>query len=349
MASSIKIKDNIIAKSWTGANPATNGIFIENNGAVLVQASSAIPAGGLGASGGLFYGITNDAASEVVVYSQLSTEISRASSAETSLSTGLSSEISRASSAETSLSTGLSTEVSRASSAETSLSTGLSTEVSRASSAETSLSTGLSTEVSRASSAETSLSTGLSTEVSRASSAETSLSTGLSTEVSRASSAETSLSTGLSSEISRVDAAFSGTSGYIAALTIGSGIGKVFINTNSDDGDINAGSFTSASDARLKKDVEEISNGLDIVLQMRPVSYNWISGRKNLNPEHKEVGFIAQELEALFPNIVRTMPEGEGQVENQKTVAYDRMVSVIVAAIKELNAKVEAMKAAMKA
>jgi hypothetical protein len=124
----------------------------------------------------------------------------------------------------------------------------------------------------------------------------------------------------------------------------------VLINTAvGGDGDVKANSFTSTSDARLKKDVEEISNGLDVVLQMRPVSYNWINGRKNINPDHKEVGFIAQELEALFPNIVRTMPEGEGQVENQKTVAYDRMVSVIVAAIKELNAKVEAMKAAMKA
>ena len=221
----------------------------------------------------------------------------------------------------------------------------------------------MSGEISRAESAETSLSTALSGEVSRAESAETSLSTAMSGEISRAESAETSLSTSISNEVSRVNSAFSGDTGYIAALSVGSttsvtqgivvgnpdaGETQVAINT-AGDGDVMAGSFTSASDARLKKDVEEISNGLDVVLQMRPVTYNWINGRKNLNPDHKEVGFIAQELEALFPNVVRTMPEGEGQVENQKTVAYDRVVSVIVAAIKELNAKVEAMKAAMKA
>ena len=106
---------------------------------------------------------------------------------------------------------------------------------------------------------------------------------------------------------------------------------------------MSAGSFTTASDARLKKDVVEVSNALDVVQQIRPVFYNWVDGHATLNPGHQELGFLAQELEAVLPNVVRTLPAGEGQCENQKAVAYDRLVSLLVCAVKELNAKVEAL------
>ena len=140
---------------------------------------------------GSYYGAVLST-NELAVVGDVSTETSRATSAELSLSTtfstDLSGEVSRATSAELSLSTVFSTdisgEVSRATSAELSLSTTFSTdisgEVSRATSAELSLSTTFSTdisgELSRATSAELSLSTTFSTdlsgEVSRATSAE---------------------------------------------------------------------------------------------------------------------------------------------------------------------------------
>lgn len=151
--------------------------------------------------------LAGTASTDAVNYGQLSTEVSRAGSAEASLSTAVSSEASRAGSAEASLSGAVSSEASRAGSAEASLSGGISTEVARAQSAETSLSGAISSEEARATSAETSLSSGISAEASRATSSESSLSAGISTEQSRAQSAEASLSGGISSEASRAGSA----------------------------------------------------------------------------------------------------------------------------------------------
>ena len=133
----------------------------------------------------------------------LDSEISRASSAESSLNTVISTEVSRATSAEASLESSLSTEVSRATSAEASLGSDISTETSRATSAEASLESNISTEVSRATSAEASLESDISTETSRASSAEESLASNLSSEVVRATSVEAVLSSSISSEVAR--------------------------------------------------------------------------------------------------------------------------------------------------
>ena len=144
-------------------------------------------------------------AAETSLSTALSTEQSRAVAAEDNLSTAISNEASRADSVETNLSVAISNETSRADSVETNLSVAISNETSRAGSVETVLSTGLSNEVSRAQSAETSLSQAVSSEESRAQAAESTLSSGLSTEVARATGAEGSLSTALSSETSRAE------------------------------------------------------------------------------------------------------------------------------------------------
>ncbi len=219
--------------------------------------------------------------------------------------------------------------MSRASSAEFLLTNNLSAEVSRASSAEFLLTNNLSAEVSRASSAEFLLTNNLSAEVSRASSAELALANDLSAEVSRATSAEASLTVRLSAEESRFVGTFDGTIQQSTLILTG---------------DINAASFTTASDARLKKDVVEVSCALSIVSQIRPVFYNWIDERPTVNPGYKELGFIAQELEAVVPNVVATAPNGD--LSDQKRVAYDRLVSLLVGAVKELKAEVDALKRA---
>jgi hypothetical protein len=189
----------------------------------------------------------------------------------------------------------------------------------------------------RAAASELSLTLAVSTEASRAKSSELSLTLGVSTETNRASTAETSIDT-------RLDEAFSGVAGHITALDI-SGWVKV-------SGDVSALSFTTTSDARLKKDVETVMNALEIVSKIHPVYYNWVDNRATVNPGHKEIGFLAQELEAVLPNVVKTYTDEVGLDGGRKAVSYDRMVSLLVAAIKELKADVDALKAqvaAMKA
>jgi len=103
--------------------------------------------------------------------------------------------------------------------------------------------------------------------------------------------------------------------------------------------------INNTSDSRLKKDVTEVSNALGLVSQIRPVYYNWIDETHNsYNPGHKEMGFIAQELETVVPELVRTTDKELNGNANIKTISYEHMVSLLVGAIKELKAEIEDLK-----
>lgn len=67
------------------------------------------------------------------------------------------------------------------------------------------------------------------------------------------------------------------------------------------------GAWQSSSDSRQKENISEIDSGLDKILTMRGVEYNTIGA----DPEkERQVGFIAQELEQVIPEIVATDAEG---------------------------------------
>jgi hypothetical protein len=94
-----------------------------------------------------------------------------------------------------------------------------------------------------------------------------------------------------------------------------------------------AGAWTSASDARLKKNIADIKYGLADVLKAQPRSYEMNS------VEGEYVGFIAQELQQVIPEVVT------GDPEKQLGVDYGSLVAVAFKAIQELNAKVDAQAA----
>lgn len=82
------------------------------------------------------------------------------------------------------------------------------------------------------------------------------------------------------------------------------------------------------SDIRLKKDVKDITNGLEIINKLRPVSFNW---KKNNN---ESIGFIAQEIEEVLPEFVRdTRLNGE----TIKTIKQDKLIPYIVDSIKNIS------------
>ena len=289
---------------------------------------------------------------EASLTTSLSSETSRAQSAETSLTTRVSTEESRATSAETSLTARVSAEESRATSAEASLDTRVSAEESRAQSAEASLTGRVSAEESRAQSAESSLTGRVSAEESRAQSAEASLTMRVSTEESRAQSAETSLTTRVSTEESRATSAEDSLSArvlaeedrFIKTFLFGASPSSL-VSSMKSVGDVQAASFTTTSDGRLKIDVVEVSSALETVSHIRPVFYNWIDARPTINPGYKELGFIAQELEAVVPSVVRT-EYTNAELPDKKTVAYDRLVALLVASVKELSAEIAELKRA---
>jgi len=120
--------------------------------------------------------------------------------------------------------------------------------------------------------------------------------------------------------------------------TVGGTLGVTGIATF--DAEVDALAFATTSDARLKKDVVEVVDALAKVKALRPVEYNWISSA-NLNPSCKELGFIAQEVEEVVPAVVATGDDADAT----KRVAYDRLTSLLVAAVKEQSAVIEALQA----
>jgi hypothetical protein len=86
-----------------------------------------------------------------------------------------------------------------------------------------------------------------------------------------------------------------------------------------------AGAWTNASDARLKKNIVNIKYGLADVLKAQPRSYQMNSVEGNF------VGFIAQELKEVIPEVV------SGNPEVQLGVDYGSLVAVAFKAIQELK------------
>ena len=108
-----------------------------------------------------------------------------------------------------------------------------------------------------------------------------------------------------------------------------------------------------ASDERLKKDIVEIQNPLHKLSQIRGVHYrhNDFALEQGL-PDEAFVGVIAQEIEKVLPEVVTLAPfdyegvDSNGKKisksgENYKTVKYEKIVPLLIEAIKELTAKVE--------
>ena len=111
------------------------------------------------------------------------------------------------------------------------------------------------------------------------------------------------------------------------------------------EGDVIAYS-TSVSDSRLKDNIKTIDNALDKVEQLRGVEYDWNSGSRK--GQH-EIGVIAQEVEEVFPFLVREKVKSTGEFENNetayKTVDYEKLVGVLIESVKELSAKVKTLEA----
>ena len=101
--------------------------------------------------------------------------------------------------------------------------------------------------------------------------------------------------------------------------------------------------ISSISDIRFKENVRDLNVGLAEVMALKPRLYDWKEG-KGANIKNAR-GFIAQEFEEVFPDLIDEWkdeaPEGE---EPYKSVRQD-LIPVLVKAIQELNAKVEAQAA----
>ena len=98
------------------------------------------------------------------------------------------------------------------------------------------------------------------------------------------------------------------------------------------------GTVYDSSDARLKSNVQPISNALTKVTQLKGVTYTRNSTMKT------EIGMIAQDVKAVVPELVEIM-EGEDNkydVPDMHTLSYERVVPLLIEAIKELKTQLDA-------
>jgi hypothetical protein len=94
------------------------------------------------------------------------------------------------------------------------------------------------------------------------------------------------------------------------------------------------------SDERLKQNVEQIPNALNIVNNLRGVYYNWKDNEDfQSGDSSRQFGFIAQEVETYLPEAV--ILSGS---KDYKTVKYSEITSVLVEAIKEQQQMIEDLK-----
>jgi len=83
-------------------------------------------------------------------------------------------------------------------------------------------------------------------------------------------------------------------------------------------------SLTSTSDVRLKKEIEPLEDATERIMKLNPCTYKW----KTQTDENRRVGFIAQEVEEVFPELVRetTYPGGS----TYKGVATEDLVGYLI-------------------
>ncbi len=100
------------------------------------------------------------------------------------------------------------------------------------------------------------------------------------------------------------------------------------------------GTFSNPSDIRLKKDIKPLTQALDKVEKINSVYYYWKKDEfpNRLFSSEKQIGFIAQDVEKVFPEVVHTDSEG------YKSIDYAKMTVLLLQAIKEQQQEIEKLK-----
>jgi hypothetical protein len=124
-----------------------------------------------------------------------------------------------------------------------------------------------------------------------------------------------------------------------------------------------------ASDKRLKENIVEIPNAIEKIKKIRGVTFDWndVSESNGFRPQQKynDIGVIAQEIEEVLPQVVTLAPfdrwrpdpnkdysdeelaekmDTSKSGENYKTVQYDRIVPLLIQAIKEQQVQIDELK-----
>jgi len=162
---------------------------------------------------------------------------------------------------------------------------------------------------------------------------------------------------------------------YVGAYPTTTSVIKFKVDGANGDTYTNDGSVSSLSDIRIKKDVKDITDGLELLNSLRPITYKW-NGKGEFSGDDTttvQYGFIADEVLEVAPQYVvvkkgnlitdrivtkvldeevgsptynteiDSIEEVKEEVDDLKSMSTTRMIPMMFKAIQELSAKVTAL------
>lgn len=127
-------------------------------------------------------------------------------------------------------------------------------------------------------------------------------------------------------------------------ITVSASDGNVGIGTTTPrqklhvEGNVDAYGYMQPSDRRWKMNIETLDSALELVAQLRGVTFEWVDLKKG---QGTQLGVIAQEVEEVLPEIVHTDNQG------YKSVDYSKLVVPLIESVKALKAENDSLKAAL--
>jgi hypothetical protein len=125
---------------------------------------------------------------------------------------------------------------------------------------------------------------------------------------------------------------------------INSNFKNIHANSGYFDSEVTALSLSTLSDKRLKKNIKnlEYKECCEYLDSIKGVSFDWKKNNRNIDKNKKQIGFIAQDIEKILPNIVTKGRDGI------RGVQYDKIIPVLLEVVKGLNKRVEELETKIK-
>ena len=96
--------------------------------------------------------------------------------------------------------------------------------------------------------------------------------------------------------------------------------------------------YGSPSDKRLKENIKPIDSALDKVMKLKGVTFDWIQKEDQILNIKEDIGFIAQDVQKVIPELVRENEDG------MLSMRHQGIAPILLEAIKELKAEIEELK-----
>jgi len=121
-------------------------------------------------------------------------------------------------------------------------------------------------------------------------------------------------------------------------IVFGGPLGNVYTSSSAftfDGSTLSVNGIAFSSDSRYKENIIPLSNSLSNLYSMTPISYT----RNDETTGKRHLGFLAQEMERVYPDLVHTDSAGV------KSIHYANLTAVLVDSIKELHGELRALRA----